>query len=343
MDIVYNRQRPRNLAAPSIFLAGPTPRPEQRTVASWRPRALRELARQGFNGTVIVPEPAPGDRWPLYVKQVRWEHEMLAEADCVLFWVPRDMALLPAMTTNIEYGMYMRSGKTVLGAPRHAPHLRYMRTTAGLLNIPKATSLGDAIALAIAHAQASRTESGRIIASPSAWKGRFVRVEHTKWRGKNGEVRRYETVRRNTFGDVVSVFALTRERDVVLVKSFRVPHSAWVIEKPAGLADKKGEDPAELAARELDEETGYGGGTPMQLILRGPFDAGFNSDIMSVYFTRDVVKLHEPRPEGSEDLSTVLVPLDRFVDFVEDPPEGVLVDMKLLAVLPILQSRGLLN
>jgi len=166
-------------------------------------------------------------------------------------------------------------------------------------------------------------------------------MERTTWLDKNGRERLYETVRRNTFGDIVSVFALTRERDVVLVRSYRVPHDAWVIEKPAGLADRRDEDPAELAARELEEETGYGGGTPMELVLRGPFDAGLNDDTMSVYFTKDTVKLHEPRPEGTEDLETVLVPLDRLVEFVQHPPAGCLVDMKLLSVLPILQARGL--
>lgn len=342
MDIVYNQQTPRDPAAPCIFLAGPTPRPDQRTVASWRPRALRELARQGFDGTVIVPEPAPGEAWPRYREQVLWEHRNLAAADCVLFWVPRDMDTLPAMTTNIEYGMYMHSGKTVLGAPRGAPHLRYMRTTADLLGILRATSLRETVALAIAHADSVHDADGRIVARPLAWRGDYVRVELTRYRNRLGEIRRYETVRRNTFGDIVSVFALTDTNEVVLVKSFRVPHNAWVVEKPAGLADRTAELPAELAARELAEETGYGGGTPMELVLRGPFDAGLNDDVMSVYFTRGVRKLSEPRLEGAEDLQTVLVPLDRLVDFVTRPPEGCLVDMKLLSVLPILQARGLL-
>lgn len=342
MDIVYNRYRPKDPAAPSIFLAGPTPRPEQRTVASWRPRALRELARQGFTGSVIVPEPAPGERWPRYAAQVRWEHERLADTDCVLFWVPRDMERLPGMTTNIEYGMYLHSGKVVLGAPRGAPHLRYMRTTAGMLDIPRTTGLPATVANAIIRATDIRPRDGRVISRPLAWKGRYVRVEHTRYRGRLGDVRTYETVRRNTFGDIVSVFALTREREVVLVRSYRVPHNDWVIEKPAGLADRRDEDPAELAARELEEETGYGGGTPMELVLRGPFDAGLNDDTMSVYFTKDVVKLREPRLEGTEDLKTILVPLDRLVEFVQYPPAGCLTDIKLLSVLPILQARGLL-
>lgn len=340
MDIVYTTQTPKDLLLPSIFLAGPTPR-EERPVPSWRPRALASLRRQGFNGNVFVPEPGAGAHWPDYIEQVRWEHRWLDAAEVVLFWVPRDMDTMPAMTTNVEFGMYMRSGKAVIGAPSGAPHMRYWEATAEEYGIPYSRSLDGTVAAAISQATV-RTESLRILSRPVAWHGRFVRVERTKYIGRDGTVRWYETVRRNTFGDVVSVFALTRRREVVLVESYRVPHDAWIVEKPAGLADKKNENPSDLAIRELDEETGYGGGTPVQLVLRGPFDAGFNDDVMSVFFTRDVVKLHEPRLEGSEDLRTRLVPLDRLVDFIEHPPDGVVPDMKLLAPLPILQARGLL-
>jgi len=340
MHIVYTTQTPEDLLLPSVFLAGPTPRPEH-PVPSWRPAAIASLRRQGFRGSVLVPEPAPDSGWPSYTEQVRWEHRWLEHADVVLFWVPRDMVAMPAMTTNVEYGMYMRSGKAVVGAPASAPHMQYWEATCDEYGIPYSRTLDGTVAAAVAQTDV-RTDSLRILSRPVAWLGKFVRVERTKYIGRDGSVRWYETVRRNTFGDVVSVFALTRERQVVLVESYRVPHDTWVVEKPAGLADKKEEHPAELAARELDEETGYGGGTPMQLVLRGPFDAGFNSDIMSVFFTRDVVRVREPRLEGSEDIRTRLVPLDRLVDFVEHPPEGVFPDMKLLAPLPILQARGLL-
>ncbi len=338
MDIVYNKQSPKDLTAPSLFLAGPTTR-DPLTVSSWRPQAIEELHRLGFPGTVFVPEPAPGDEWPAFREQVEWEHRWLNFADCVLFWIPRNMATLPGMTTNIEYGLFMRSGKAVVGAPPDAEHIEYIRETADMHGIPFVDNLPLAARLAVSTAE---TPQGRILSHRGAWRGKFVRVELTKWLDRLGRVRDYETLRRNTHGDVVSVFALTDRREVVLVKQYRVPQNSWVIEKPAGLADKKGEAAAELAARELQEETGYCGGTPMELVLRGPFDSGFNDDIMSVFFTKDAVKLQEPQLEPAEDLETVLVPLDDLVDFVLHPPDGCLVDMKLLSTLPILQAKGLI-
>ncbi|HXV26529.1 MAG TPA: nucleoside 2-deoxyribosyltransferase domain-containing protein [Candidatus Paceibacterota bacterium] len=340
MDIVYTPGEPRDARLPTIFLAGPTPRKE-RPVPSWRPAALQILADTGFNGNVIVPEPAPGDGWPEYAEQVRWEHRWLNRADVVLFWVPRDMVTMPAMTTNVEFGMFMRSGKAVVGAPRHAPHMQYWEAASHEYGIPYSWSLQGAVGAAVAQATLP-TGSERILSRPVAWNGGYVRVETTKYLDKLGKVRWYETVRRNTFGDIVSVFALTRDRQVVLVSSYRVPHDAWVVEKPAGLADRDGEPAEKLAERELAEETGYGGGTPMELVLRGPFNAGASSDVMSVFFTKDVVQLHEPQLESSEDLRTLLVPLDGLVEFVERPPANQLVDMKLLAALPVLHSRGLI-
>lgn len=341
MELVYVMQEPRNPGLPSIFLAGPTPRRYSLT-PTWRPAAVDVLRHAGFAGTVFIPETAPGGQWPDYDAQVRWEHRMLDEATVVSFWVPRHMETMPAMTTNIEYGMFMRTGKLVVGSPANASHMRYWEETCREYRIPYERTLTDTMHAAVIQANAA-TQSERILSRPVAWLGKYVRVEKTKYLGRRGEVRWYETVRRNTFGDIVSVFALTREREVVLIASYRVPHDAWIIEKPAGLADKRNEHAAELAARELEEETGYCGGTPMELIMRGPFDSGLTDDIMSVYFTRDVVQLKKPRLEGTEDIRTILVPIDQLVDFVQHPPAGTIADMKLLAPLPILQSRGLLT
>ncbi|MCA9677894.1 MAG: hypothetical protein KC464_22915, partial [Myxococcales bacterium] len=132
----------------SIFLAGPTPRSVE--VASWRPAALALLAARGYDGVVFVPEPRY-QRWSRsYVDQVDWELDALASADCVVFWIPRDLDELPGFTTNVEFGYWARSGKCILGAPPDAPKLRYLDALATRLGIPRVHTLEAAVNRAIA-------------------------------------------------------------------------------------------------------------------------------------------------------------------------------------------------
>lgn len=55
----------------------------------------------------------------------------------------------------------------------------------------------------------------------------------------------------------VAVVAIDDERRVLTVTQYRHPVGARMVEIPAGLLDDIAEDPAEAAARELLEETGY--------------------------------------------------------------------------------------
>lgn len=61
--------------------------------------------------------------------------------------------------------------------------------------------------------------------------------------------------------DAVHVIAVTPERQVVLVRQFRVGSGEDSLETPGGLVEE-GEDPCVAGARELREETGYAGDPP---------------------------------------------------------------------------------
>lgn len=158
MQIVYARQTLSWLKAErsailgrSIFLAGPTPRDKQ--VRSWRPEALRILCEViRFEGFVFVPEDEQG----VYVKfdhdeQIKWEYYGTELAECIAFWIPRDLRTMPAFTTNIEFGRYLDSGKIVLGAPPDAPKMDYMRFWAREKNIPYSETLEETLRTAVAR------------------------------------------------------------------------------------------------------------------------------------------------------------------------------------------------
>jgi hypothetical protein len=108
---------------PSIFLAGPTPR--SKDVQSWRPEALQILRDLGYNGQVLVPERRDGAK-PDYIDQVEWEDEGLRSVIAIVFWVPRKMGTMPALTTNVEFGLYVKQHRTFYGRPDDAESCRYL-------------------------------------------------------------------------------------------------------------------------------------------------------------------------------------------------------------------------
>lgn len=84
---------------------------------------------------------------------------------------------------------------------------------------------------------------------------RYRRVVSKRFEQPGGEVVEYEIKDED---DMVAVLALTDTREVVLVRQFRPGPEAVLLELPAGIVDP-GSDPADAAAAELLEETGYAG------------------------------------------------------------------------------------
>lgn len=131
----------------SIFLAGPSPRGNLEH--HWRPMALEILSARGFNGSVFVPLQADGSWLNNYNLQIDWELYYLNLATVILFWIPRDLSFLPGFIANVEYGMFIKSGKIVLGYPQHAPKLGYLNYLAQLNLVPVCHDLEPTVLTAI--------------------------------------------------------------------------------------------------------------------------------------------------------------------------------------------------
>lgn len=136
-----------SMSVPRVFLAGPTLRDgRDGKLTPWREEALRLFPQEI---TLFVPEPEPPKQWEWdFVMQVEWEEHHLVLADCIMFWIPRDMRTMPGLTTNVEWGYWGRSGKVVLGAPPEAEHMGYIRYYAKKFGVPQARTLEETIALA---------------------------------------------------------------------------------------------------------------------------------------------------------------------------------------------------
>ncbi len=147
MQIIHVEEEAPSSFTKAIFLAGPTPRSAE--VASWRPDALKLLKDAGYDGVVFVPERKGGFREADYTDQVEWEERHLNMCDCAIFWIPRNMATFPGLTTNDEWGGWKNSGKVILGTPPDAEHIRYQRHYAEKYGVPTVETLEETVALAV--------------------------------------------------------------------------------------------------------------------------------------------------------------------------------------------------
>lgn len=151
MEVVYAGEEMPEKFTKSIFLAGPTPRNKEEQ-ESWRPDALEILRDKGFDGVVFIPEDRSGKFKHSYDDQVEWEEKYLHIADCIVFWVPRDIEpdskgypKMAAFTTNVEFGTWQSSGKIVFGAPPKATKNGYLKYYAEKYNVPMSETLADTL------------------------------------------------------------------------------------------------------------------------------------------------------------------------------------------------------
>lgn len=125
MKIIYTNEKITNFTN-TIFLAGPTPR--NKNIPSWRKEALHYLEELNFNGTVIVPEYSnqsfiskEGN-----IFDMSWDHMALEKTTAILMWIPRNLKDMPAFTSNIEFGYFIKSQKLLYGRPDDAPYMEYL-------------------------------------------------------------------------------------------------------------------------------------------------------------------------------------------------------------------------
>ena len=167
------------------------------------------------------------------------------------------------------------------------------------------------------------------------WQGRFVVA---KKRGRWEYVSRARDIR------AAVILAVDDENRVVLVEQYRVPLDRPCIELPAGLIgdDHDGEDGAEAAQRELEEETGYRA-TRMENLGEFWSSPGMVTESYSLYRAHGLVRTGAGGGTESENITVHLVPLARIAQAVADWREaGYAIDTKLLILLApgILRGDG---
>ncbi|WP_420140844.1 NUDIX hydrolase [Sphingomonas sp.] len=157
------------------------------------------------------------------------------------------------------------------------------------------------------------------------------------WQGKFIVTRKWGTWdyvgRARSIGAAV-ILAIV-DGDVLLVEQYRVPLGGPCLELPAGLVGDitAGEDLAEAAARELEEETGYRADR-IEIIGKFASSPGMVSETFTLVRALGLTKVGEGGGEEGENITVHRVPLAQIGDFVAARrAEGMFMDVKLLTLL----------
>ena len=106
----------------------------------------------------------------------------------------------------------------------------------------------------------------------------------------------------------VAIVAVDTQRQVWLVRQWRQPARAQLLELPAGTREQ-GEEPLETAKRELEEECGLTGGSWTEL-WSGWTTPGFVREHMTLFLAEGVEPRGEQDLDESEDVQIVRWPVD---------------------------------
>lgn len=107
----------------SIFLAGTT---SDGPKGDWRKKVIKLLEKKGYDGVVYNPDYSSLKVKNDYRTQLEWELRGVRESTVTMFWIDRDLARHPGLTTNVEFGYWLRAGNVVYGRPDSSEKCLYL-------------------------------------------------------------------------------------------------------------------------------------------------------------------------------------------------------------------------
>jgi 8-oxo-dGTP pyrophosphatase MutT (NUDIX family) len=141
------------------------------------------------------------------------------------------------------------------------------------------------------------------------------------------------------YPDWVHVVALDKSNRVMMIRQYRHGAGMVSIELPAGAVDPGDSDVLAAGARELVEETGYGGS--MSLVgVTSPNPANHSNRIHTV-LARDITLVAAPRDDPTEEIQPFFVEVGEAVRLATS---GEMISaIQVASLLLGLRSAGLLN
>lgn len=182
----------------------------------------------------------------------------------------------------------------------------------------------------------------KILKDEIVYDGKYIRTIRRHFKNNLGQKGFWEMVQRKIFRKIIGVIGITEKNEVILIKIYRIPIKSYVIEPVMGLTDKKGESEMSAVKREFLEETGYTAKKFIKLNT-GPHNSGLSGSEVVLYAALGAKKIKKPELEVSEDISVLKIPVSKITRFLQKPPKGVRVDIKVFGLLFLLIDKKMLK
>jgi ADP-ribose pyrophosphatase len=153
----------------------------------------------------------------------------------------------------------------------------------------------------------------KTLSSETIYQGKIIDLQVDEVKLPNGKTSKRELIKHP---GAVAVIALTPEGKIVMVEQYRKALEKSIVEIPAGKLEP-GEEPIITAARELEEETGYGC-EELEHLISFYTSPGFADELVHLYIAKNITRIEEAR-ELDE---------DEFVELLEVTVEEALGLMK---------------
>ena len=140
--------------------------------------------------------------------------------------------------------------------------------------------------------------------------------------------------------DIVYVLPVTPDGKYILIKQFRLPINAYVLETPAGIIET-GYTLEELALKELREETGYTTNKPMEALPTYPISAALTNGFAYGFCARDVVRISKQKLEDAEDIEVLELSKKELLDIALNNDAQYHFDPRLLGLIELAEMNRL--
>ena len=139
------------------------------------------------------------------------------------------------------------------------------------------------------------------------------------------------------YSNWASVFPVTTDGKVILVRQYRYGIGQWSIEVPGGIMDPHETDPLEAGKRELLEETGYTCKEITQVAVVAPNPATANN-LMYCFLATGCELTHQQEFDEHEELEVMLVSIPELKQMLRE--NKILQSLHVTTMMYALEKLG---
>lgn len=175
--------------------------------------------------------------------------------------------------------------------------------------------------------------SFRLRDEETVYDGHVMRVVIGTFEGPDGDTFTRDVIRHP---GAVAVLPLHADGTVTLVRQYRAPLDAHVLEIPAGIRDVEGEPTAETAARELAEEVGLAA-EQLEHLVAFHNAPGMSDEVVDVYLATGL-RAVDAAAQGPEE-EAMTIERHHLDDLAAMVADGRLTDAKTVIAVALVRAR----